>query len=56
MNYILWCWYNFLLPFKEDEDQNFATAQTLDGRRQEGKPDMLKKNYLFIKEMFIKFQ
>jgi len=48
MNYILRSRYNFLLPFKEDEDQNVATAQDYDGPRQDGKPDMLKKNNLFI--------
>ena len=31
MNYILRSRYNFLLPFKEDEDQNVTTAQPFDG-------------------------
>jgi hypothetical protein len=48
MNYILRFRYNFLLPFKEHVDQNVVTVQDFEGPPQDGKPDMLKKNYLFI--------
>jgi len=33
MNYILRSRYNFLLPFKEDEDQNATSAHAFDGTR-----------------------